>query len=116
MKRFLTVILESEGKIAKHTFFHPIRGMYKVHQEGDMHHVKNDEGEETHTFVGKTDNEVIDILKTHHDLIYAGKLHEGMITELRKPKEVLSDEEQARKAAAKKASAGINTLPTVYWL
>ena len=108
MKRFLTVILESEGKIAKHTFFHPIRGMYKVHQEGDMHHVKNDEGEETHTFVGKTDNEVIDILKTHHDLIYAGKLHEGMITELRKPKEVLSDEEQARKAAAKKASAGIN--------
>jgi hypothetical protein len=97
---FRIFVKESEGE-GIHTLFHPVRGMYKVHKEGDFHHVTNDEGEVSHTFVGKNDDEVIRILKHEHDLIYAGKLHEEYITELKAPK---TEKEQARS----KASAGIN--------
>jgi len=82
MKSFIQFIKESEGKEI-HTLFHPVRGMYKVHKDGQIHHVHNDEGDVTHTFVGKTDDEVLNILKHDHDLIYAGKLHEEYITELK---------------------------------
>jgi hypothetical protein len=92
MKSFSQFLKESEGE-GIHTLFHPVRGMYKVHKDGEYHHIKNDEGEVTHTFVGKTDDEVINILKHEHDLIYAGKLHEEYIVELKAPKTAA---EQAR--------------------
>lgn len=91
MKSFKSFLRESEEIQGIHTLFHPVRGMYKVHKSGEFHHVKNNEGEVTHTFVGKTDDEVLNILKHEHDLIYAGKLHEDYITELKAPKPVLSD-------------------------
>jgi len=100
MKSFSQFLKESEGE-GIHTLFHPVRGMYKVNKDGEYHHVKNDEGEVTHTFVGKNDDEVINILKHEHDLIYAGKMHEEYIIELKAPKTAA---EQARS----KASAGLN--------
>jgi hypothetical protein len=66
MKSFRQFFNESEGQ-GIHTLFHPVRGMYKVHKDDEFHHVKNDEGETTHTFIGKSDDEVVNILKKEHD-------------------------------------------------
>jgi hypothetical protein len=99
MKSFKSFLRESEEIQGIHTLFHPVRGMYNVHKSGEFHHVKNNEGEVTHTFVRKTDDEVLNILKHEHDLIYAGKLHEDYITELKAPKPVLSDAHKAHDKA-----------------
>jgi hypothetical protein len=108
MKSFKSFLRESEEIQGIHALFHPVRGMYKVHKSGEFHHVKNNEGEVTHTFVGKTDDEVLNILKQEHDLIYAGKIHEDYIAELRAPKPVLSAEHIAHDKDYAKASASIN--------
>lgn len=108
MKTFLQHLRESNGE-SIHTLFHPIRGMYKVHKgENDSHHVTNDENEVTHTFVGKTEDEVISILKHEHDLIYAGKIHEEFIAEFKATKIKLTPAQEQLEKDHKSSSASLN--------
>jgi hypothetical protein len=104
----LPVLEETESNHATHFLFHPIRGMYKLEKERDKHHLFNDEGEVSHTFVGNSEEEIMQILKNEHGFIRAGKMNEELLTELRAPKAALTDEQKQHEKDYAKASSSIN--------
>ena len=63
MKSFLSYIKEENEK-GHYSFFHPVKGMYKLTRDKDrnVYHVHNKFGEPTHDFYNMTTKEVLDIL------------------------------------------------------
>jgi len=108
MKGFKSWISE-EIKKGNITFYHPSKGLYKMthHADDNVYHLHNKFGDLTHTFSGHMSPEdVKQELKKNHEMVLIDKLHEELITELKKP--TLSDEHKANVAAAKKESRAIN--------
>ena len=108
MKSFKS-FLKEEFEKGHRSFFHPVKGMYKLtrDKEKDVYHVHNKFGDLAHTFSGSMNaDDVAKKLKVDHDMILVDKLHEEVLTELKKPE--MSNAEKERHAAAKKASPQIN--------
>jgi hypothetical protein len=108
MKSFKSWVSE-EIKKGNITFYHPSKGLYKMthHADDNVYHLHNKFGDLTHTFSGHMSPEdVKQELKKNHEMVLIDKLHEELITELKKP--ALSDQHKANVAAAKKESRSIN--------
>ena len=55
---------------------HPVRGHYTVHKKGDIHHVKNKFNDVARTFYNMPTQDVMDFMKTHHEMSHTGEKHE----------------------------------------
>jgi hypothetical protein len=101
--------INEEVKKGNISFLHPVKGVYKLtrHPENDVYHMHNKFGDLTHTFSGHmSPEEIRKELKTNHQMMLIDRLHEELITELKKP--ALSIQHKANVAAAKKESRTIN--------
>ena len=101
--------INEEVKKGNISFLHPSKGIYKLsrHPEDNVYHMHNKFGDLTHTFSGHmTPKEIKQELKDNHGMILVDKLHEELISELKKP--APSAAHKANVDAAKKASRAIN--------
>lgn len=109
MKSFKGYLLEQIKK-GFHSFYHPIKGMYKLSHDSqnDVYNVHNKFGDLVHTISGHlSPKDVANELKKDHGMVLVDKLHEEQLNELAK-KPSMSDEDKAKHAASKAASATVN--------
>lgn len=102
MKSFKSFLNEQQKK-GHHSFYHPIKGLYKMthHPEDGVYHLHNKFGDLTHTFSGHmTPQEIGHELKKHHCMFLVDKVNEELVVELAKT--------DALHAAANRASASVN--------
>ena len=101
--------INEEVKKGNISFLHPSKGIYKLtrHPESNVYHMHNKFGDLTHTFSGHmSPEEIRKELKINHQMMLIDKLHEELITELKKPP--LSIQHKANVAAAKEESRRYN--------